>query len=339
MSGLLRTALSESLGIRYPVLCAPMGALTVPELAAAVSNAGGLGILGASSAPPEVLRARIRRLRELTDRPFGVNLILTRPAEERARVCFEERVPLLSLFWGDPAPYAPRARQLGLKVCIQVGTTQAAREAAAAGVDFVIAQGMESGGHTHGQLSSLVPVPQVVDAVRPLPVAAAGGIADGRGLLAALALGAQAAVLGTRFLATPEANAHGRYKEMLLAARSEDTVRTTLFGGGWPDAPHRVLRTRFVDEWIADEARGNANRDDEPEMAQMRMGEQTVSIRRFMVFPPTRDTAGEIESMALYAGQSVGMVERIEGAGDIVAKIVAEAADVLRSQLMPLAPR
>ena len=336
MSGFLQTALCEALGIRWPVICAPMGALTGPELAAAVSNAGGLGIMGASSAPPELLRMRIRRVRELTDRPFGVNLILTRPAEERARVCFEERVPLLSLFWGDPVPYVSRAHELGMKVCIQVGTTDAAQEAAAAGVDFVIAQGMEGGGHTHGALSTLTVVPQIVDAVSPLPVAAAGGIADGRGLLAVLALGAQAAVLGTRFLATPEANAHARYKEMLLAAASEDTVRTTLFGGGWPNAPHRVLRTRFVSEWLAAEARGSQNRSDEPVVAEMRAGDEIVPIRRFMVFPPTRDTTGDVESMALYAGQSVGMLDRIESAGAIVGRIVAEAEQVLRSRLAPM---
>jgi NAD(P)H-dependent flavin oxidoreductase YrpB (nitropropane dioxygenase family) len=337
MTSSLHTPLCDLLGIRYPILCAPMGWLTGPELVAAVCNAGGLGILGAGALPPEALRARIRRVRELTSEPFGVNLILTRPSEERARVCFEERVPLLSLFWGDPRPYTTRAGELGIKTCIQVGSVAAAQEAARAGVDFVIAQGMEAGGHTHGQLTTMTLVPQVVDAVGDMPVAAAGGIADARGLVAALALGAQGAVLGTRFLAADEAQAHPRYKELVVAASSEDTVRTTLFGGGWPHAPHRVLHTAFVREWLPQEARGSEGRLDEPILGQSLLGTEALAIRRFMMFPPNTDTSGEIESMALYAGQSAGMLDSIEPAGEIVTRLVAQAVELLRSRLLPLA--
>ena len=336
MNPSLHTRLCDLLAVRYPIMCAPMGWITGPELAAAVSNAGGLGIMGAGPFPPEVLRASIRRLRELTDKPFGVNLILSRPAEERVRVCLEERVPLLSLFWGDPSPYVPRAHELGIKVCIQVGSVAAAEHAAAAGVNFVIAQGTEAGGHTHGEISTMALVPRVVDAVAPVPVAAAGGIANGRGLVAALALGADGAVLGTRFLATPEANAHPRYKQLIIEAGGEDTVRTTLFGGGWPDAPHRVLRTTFVDQWLGDEARGNENRADEPVMAQAPVGGEMFAIRRFMVFPPTPETTGEIDSLALYAGQSAGLVQRMEGAGDIVRALVGEAAQIIQTRLSTL---
>jgi NAD(P)H-dependent flavin oxidoreductase YrpB (nitropropane dioxygenase family) len=175
-----------------------------------------------------------------------------------------------------------------------------------------------------------------VDAVTPLPVAAAGGIADARGLVAALALGADGVVLGTRFLATPEANAHPRYKQLIIEAGSEDTVRTTLFGGGWPDAPHRVLRTAFVDQWLGDEARGNENRADEPVMAQAPVGGEIFAIRRFMVFPPTPETTGEIDSLALYAGQSAGLVNRMEGAGDIVRDLVAGAAQIIHTRLSAL---
>jgi nitronate monooxygenase len=332
----LRTPLCDLLGIRYPVLCAPMGWVTGPELAAAVSNAGGLGIMGAGPFPPEMLRARIRRLRELTDKPFGVNLILSRPSEERARICFEEKVPLLSLFSGEAAAFVPRARESDMKVCLQVGSLEEARRAAADGVDFVIAQGMEAGGHSHGELSTFAFVPQAAAALAPLPVVAAGGIADGRGLVAALALGADGVVLGTRFLATPEADAHSRYKELVLAARGENTVRTTLFGGIWPNAPHRVLRTAFVQEWLQDEARGSENRADEPVVAQAMLGDQPFSIRRFMVFPPTAETTGDIESLPLYAGQCVGLVQQMQGAADVVHSLVAEACAVIGRRLAPL---
>jgi nitronate monooxygenase len=224
-----------------------------------------------------------------------------------------------------------------MKTCIQVGSVAAGEQAARAGVDFVIAQGMEAGGHTHGEVSTMVLVPQVVDVVGDTPVAAAGGIADARGLVAALALGAQGAVLGTRFLVSKEAQAHPRYQDLVLAAGSEDTVRTTLFGGGWPHAPHRVLRTAFVREWLPQEARGNEGRSDEPVLAQSVMGEEALHLRRFMVLPPNTDTRGEIESMALYAGQSAGLIDRIEPASEIITRLVSEAVAILRERLRPLA--
>ena len=329
---MLRTRLCELLGIAHPIICAPMGWITGPELTAAVSGAGGLGILGAGANPPELLRQKIRQVRDLTDRPFGVNLILSRPAEERFQVCVDERVPVLSLFWGDPAPYVARAHDAGMKVLLQVGDVASAINAKAKGVDAIIAQGVEAGGHIAGELSTMTLVPRVVDAVAPVPVIAAGGIADARGLVAVLALGAQAAVLGTRFIVTPEADAHPEYKRRLLAASGDDTVRTTLFGGGWPNAPHRVLRTDFVSQWLSEESRGNENRPDEPVMAESKLGDEPFPIRRFMVFPPNRDTTGAVESMALYAGQSAGLVRQQKPAGKIVAELVQEATELIHSQ-------
>lgn len=330
---MLRTRLCETIGIELPIICAPMGWITGPDLTAAVSEAGGLGILGAGANPPELLRQKIRRVRELTAKPFGVNLILSRPAEERFRVCVEERVPVLSLFWGDPTPYVARAHDAGMTILMQVGSVASAQHAVNIGVDAVIAQGCEAGGHIAGELSTMALVPRVADHISPRPVIAAGGIADARGLVAALALGAQAAVLGTRFIATPEADAHPEYKRLILASAGDDTVRTTLFGGGWPNAPHRVLRTKFVSQWLADEARGNENRPDEPIVAQSRLGGEAFPLRRFMVFPPNRDTVGEIESMALYAGQSAGLVRDERPAADIVAELAAEARRLIASGL------
>jgi NAD(P)H-dependent flavin oxidoreductase YrpB (nitropropane dioxygenase family) len=310
-----------------------MGWITGPELTAAVSGAGGLGILGAGANPPELLRQKIRRVRELTDRPFGVNLILSRPAEERFQVCAEEGVPVLSLFWGDPAPFVERAHDAGMKVLLQVGDVASAIDAKAKGVDAIIAQGVEAGGHVAGELSTMALVPRVVDAVATVPVIAAGGIADARGLVAALALGAQAAVLGTRFIATPEADAHPEYKRRIVAASGEDTVRTILFGGGWPNAPHRVLRTSFVDQWLAKPERGNENRPDEPVVAESRLGGEVFPIRRFMVFPPNRETTGAVETMALYAGQSAGLVREQKPAGQIVAELMQHATELIRTLL------
>ncbi len=263
--------------------------LSGPELVAAVSNAGGLGILQAQLAPPALFRRELQRVRELTDKPFGVNLILHFPVDEQVGICVEERVPIVSFFWGDPAPYVDRVHAGGGKVFHQVGSVVDAQRAVKANVDVIIAQGVEAGGHIAGEVSTLALVPRVVDAVAPRPVAAAGGIADARGVVAALALGAQAAVVGTRFLASTEARAHPDYKKKLLAANEDETVRTTLFGFGWPNAPHRTLRTRFVQDWLGNEARGQESRADEPVIGHTVIAGQHVPLQRFMGFPPNVD--------------------------------------------------
>ena len=248
---MLTTPLCCRLGMTAPIFSVGMGALAGPTLAAEVSNAGGCGVLGrVSGAPVAHLRQQIRRVRALTDKPFGVNIILATLQLEWIDICLDERVPLLVFFWGDPRPYVQEAHRRGIKVFLQVGSVEEARAAAGAGVDGVIAQGLEAGGHVKSTtaLSSLLPA--VVEAVQPVPVVAAGGIADGRGLMAALSLGAQAVSLGTRFLCSEEALAERAYKERVVQSTAEDTVYTTLFNGGW-DAPHRVLRNKAVAEWEA----------------------------------------------------------------------------------------
>jgi NAD(P)H-dependent flavin oxidoreductase YrpB (nitropropane dioxygenase family) len=307
--------------------------ITSLELAADVSNAGGLGVISFGGYPPPILQQQIRRLRALTKKPFGVNLLLQFPVEEHVNVCVEERVPVISFFWGDPSPYVERAHAAGLKVIDQVGSVEAAKRSAGAGVDAIIAQGVEAGGHIAGQVSTMVLVPRIVDAVSPVSVAAAGGIADARGLVAALALGAEGVVLGTRFLATPEAAAHPIYKQKVLDATEEDTVRTTLFGRGWPNAPHRTLRTAFVDEWLKDEARGSEQRDDEPVIGESIFGGERVPLQRFAGFPPTAQATGDIESMGLLAGQSVGLVTDIKPAAVIVRELVAGARAIIERRL------
>jgi NAD(P)H-dependent flavin oxidoreductase YrpB (nitropropane dioxygenase family) len=311
-----------------------MGFLTGPRLAAAVSNAGGLGIMSFNANPPPVLRDQVHQLRSLTDKPFGVGVLLSGPhlpfsVEAIVDVCLEERVPVLVTFWGDPTPYVARAHAAGVKVMDQVGSVADALRAARAGVDAIIAQGVEAGGHIAGEVTTMALVPRVVDAVAPIPVAAAGGIADARGFVAALALGAQAVMIGTRLIATPEAYAHPVYKQKILDANEDQTVRTTLFGFGWPDAPHRTLRTPFVERWLSDEKRGSEQRLDEPRIGQMTIGGQPMPLLRFMGFPPTPDASGDLESMDYLAGQSVGLVKEIKPAADIVEEFVEGARRIL----------
>ena len=329
----MRTKLCESLGIEHPIISAPMGPdLTGPELVAAVSNAGGLGILQAQLSPPPLLRDEIARIRSLTTKPFGVNLILHFPVDEQVEVCLEERVPILSFFWGDAKPYVKPAHAAGVTVFLQVGSVADAERAAEAGVDVVVAQGVEAGGHVAGEVSTMVLVPRVVDAIRPRPVVAAGGIADARGLLAVLVLGAQAAVLGTRFLASTEARAHLSYKQKLVRATESDTVRTTLFGYGWPHAPHRALRTQFVEQWIGDEARGQESRPDEPIIGETIIAGRPMPILRFMGIPPNRDASGDLDAMGMLAGQCVGLVRDVKPAAEIIRELI-EGADALRREM------
>ncbi|HJT81056.1 MAG TPA: nitronate monooxygenase [Chthoniobacterales bacterium] len=334
----MKTPLCDLLGIEYPVFVAPMGPdITGPELAAAVSNAGGFGILQAQLAPPPQFREAIKQTRSLTERPFGVNLILHFPVDEQVAICIEEQVPVISFFWGDPKPHVARCHDAGIKVMHQVGSVAEAQRAVDAGVDIIIAQGVEAGGHVRGEVSTLALVPRVVDAVARTPVAAAGGIADGRGLAAVLALGAQAAVIGTRFLASEESRAHPFYKKRLLSANEDDTIRTVLFGFGWPNAPHRTLRTKFVEQWLGREAQGQESRPDEPVIGETVIAGQRMPLLRFMGFPPNCDATGDIESMDLLAGQGVGLIRDIRPAGDIVRDIVAEADEILSKRLPGLA--
>jgi NAD(P)H-dependent flavin oxidoreductase YrpB (nitropropane dioxygenase family) len=333
----MKTNLCHVLGIEHPIIAAPMGPdLTGPDLVAAVSNAGGLGILQAQLCPPPLFRQEIRRVRALTDRPFGVNLILHFPVEDHVAVCLEERVPVLSFFWGDPTPYVERAHAAGVKVFHQVGSVAEAERAAAAGIDVIVAQGVEGGGHVAGEVSTLVLIPRVVDAVAPRPVVAAGGIADARGVVAVLALGAQAAALGTRFLASAESRAHPLYKQRLLEADEGSTVRTVLFGHGWPNAPHRTLRTAFVEQWLGHEALGQESRPDEPVVGQTVIGGQAMSVLRFVSMPPNDEASGDIDAMALLAGQGVGLVCEIKPAGQIVHELVEEARQIIAQRLVGL---
>ena len=327
---MLRTRFCERFGIEAPITVAPMGPdLTGPELVAAVCNAGGFGLLQAQLCSPQLLRWQVQYLRTLTNKPFGVNFVLHFPHDAGVRVCIEERVAALSFFWGDPSPFVSAAHAAAIAVLHQVGSVEAAIRARQAGVDVIIAQGVEAGGHVAGQVSTMVLVPRIVD-VTPTPVLADGGIADARGHAAALCLGADGVVMGTRFLATEEANAHTAYKSKLVSASEEDTVRTILFGNGWPHAPHRALKTAFVREWVDRQSGTQDFWPDEPVIGRTIIAGDEMPVQRFVSLPPNAHATGDIESMSLLAGQSVGLIDEVRPAADILRETVKGAERIIR---------
>jgi NAD(P)H-dependent flavin oxidoreductase YrpB (nitropropane dioxygenase family) len=325
----MKTALCERLGIELPIIQAPMGGAVGPALASAVSNAGGLGMLVPWRADIDTVRRQIRETRALTSRPFGVNLNLEFPQEERLAACLDEGVPVISFFWRDPSSLVPRAKAGGAIVLHTVGSAADAKRAVNCGVDIVVAQGWEAGGHVRGMVATMPLVPAVVDAVSPAPVVAAGGIADGRGLAAALALGAAGAWIGTRFLASHEAAIHARYRERLLQASENDTVfLENLFDVRWPNAPHRTLRNKTVDAWEAAGRPPTGKRPGEGEV--IATSRSSGPIVRYQSYTPGADAEGDIDALALWAGQSVGLVSKVQSAGDIVREIADEARSILQ---------
>ena len=325
----MKTALCTRLGIEFPIIQAPMGGAVGPALAAAVSNAGGLGMLVLWRANEEAMRRQIKEVRALTSRPFGINLNLDFPQEERLAICLEEGVPIISFFWQDPSALVPRAKSGSAIVMHTVGSAADAKRAVDCGVDIVVAQGWEAGGHLRGTVATMPLIPAVVDAVSPTPVVAAGGIADGRGLAAVLALGAAGAWIGTRFLASHEAAIHTRYRERILEANESDTVYLeNLFDVGWPNAPHRTLRNQTVDVW---EAAGRPSSGKRPGQDEVIATSRSIGpIVRYQSYTPGSDAEGDIDAMSLWAGQSVGLVSRLQSAHDIVHEVVDEAQLILR---------
>jgi nitronate monooxygenase len=297
---------------------APIGPAASPQLAAAVSAAGGIGCLGASWTPPDVLREQIRAIRRLTERPFCVNLVLAFDQAERLELCAEERVDLVSFSWGLVPALVDRAHAAGCTVLVQVGSAADAVAAAEAGADAIVAQGVEAGGHVQGETDLRTLVGQVVRAV-DRPVIAAGGIVDAAGVRAAIAQGAAGAAMGTRFVATPEADVHSGYAARLVSGAQ--TVHTLLFDGGWPDAPHRVLVNSTYRRWVQAGRPGPGARPGEGEIVAELDG---VAIPRYAADEPRRATVGDIEAMCLYAGAGVTGITAVEPAAAVVERIGAE---------------
>ena len=318
---MLRTSFCKLLGIDYPIMQAGMGPFgSDAALAAAVSNAGALGSLGGARRTAAGHSGSIRRIRELTGRPFAVNF--TQPwlqgHPESFDIAVEMQAPVISMALGDPYGFPAKVHAAGGLFVQQVHTVQQARLAADRGADVIIAQGAEAGGFG-GSISTLVLVPQVVDAVNPLPVLAAGGIADGRGLAAALMLGAQGANMGTRFLASTEASISEGWKRSLVAAEAQDAVKVEVWddiftkpGSGAFDVVPRALRTPFIDQW-------QPNRAGAVQQSARLQEDIGTGIRE-----------GRMEEYVPFTGQSAGLVSSILPAAGIVQELVAGAVGALR---------
>ena len=315
---MLRTRFCELLEIEAPILQAAIWPGTAPALVGAVSEAGGLGSIGALFASAEEVRDQIERVRDLTERPFAVNHLVPILDEEAFEATLEARPAAVSFALGDPGDLVARAHEAGAKVIHQVHTVGQAREAVERGVDVVIAQGSEAGGQGMAAgVGAMALVPQVVDAVAPVPVLVAGGVADGRGLAAALVLGAAGANVGTRFLASEEAGVDAAWKRLILATEAEEAVRFEAWGAIMPssgagyDVVPRVIRTDFVAEW-------ESKPEDAGRQADRLRGEIMTAIEQ-----------QRPHDLTPFSGQTAGLIREVLPAAEIVRGMVAEAEDSL----------
>jgi nitronate monooxygenase len=317
---MIRTRICDLFGIDHPIISAPMAGSAGWELAAAVSEAGGLGMIGANTSDSAWLAEQIHRVRERTDRPFGVGFITSSPScSELVEVALEHRVPVVSHSFADPSTYIKEASSLGIKTIVQVQSVALAREAAEAGADAIAAQGSEAGGHT-GFISGTLPlVPAVIDAAGDIPVVAAGGIADGRGLAAVLMLGAEGAWMGTRFVACVESISDDLSKRRIVESGTDDFILTRVYDivrdAPFPESVgERIWRNTFTDTWHG--------REDEVTERKAELLAQLQAAERI----------GDTSVARILAGNSAGLVDAIEPAGEVVRRIVAEAEAILRTR-------
>ena len=308
----MKTKITELLQIEYPVFQGGMAWVAEHKLAAAVSNAGGLGIIGAASAPPEVVREEIRKCKELTDKPFGVNIMLLNPnAEEVANIVVEEGVKAVTTGAGNPGKFMELWKNAGVKVIPVVASVAMAKMMERAGADAVVAEGMESGGHI-GSTTTMALVPQVVDAVS-IPVIAAGGIADGRGMAAAFMLGAEGIQMGTRFVASKESIVHENYKNQIIKAKDIDSVVTGMSTGH----PVRSLRNQMTREYLKLE-KENA---DFMELEKLTLGSLRKAVQD-----------GDTVNGTLMAGQIAGLIRREQTCREIIEETVQQAQECIAAQ-------
>lgn len=308
---MIRTRLCDLLEIEYPIIQGGMAWVATAELAAAVSNGGGLGIIGAGYMPTDILKDELQKVKELTDKPFGVNLMLLTPhISELIEVCLEARVPVITTGAGNPGSFIDRFKEIGTKVIPVIPSVALAQRMEKVGADAVIAEGTEAGGHI-GELTTMVLVPQVVDAVT-IPVIAAGGIADGRGVAASLSLGASGVQVGTRFICATECTAHESYKQKVLAAKDRDTTVTARSTGH----PVRVLKNKLTREFDRLEKEGASVE----ELEAFGTGKLRIAARE-----------GDIDMGSVMAGQSAGLVKTIQPAAEIIKDMVDEANTVIAS--------
>ena len=319
---MLRTRFTELLGCETPIQQAGMGGVAGVALASAVSNAGGLGMIGLAGVPSAIVAGMLDEMAGLTQRPFGVNFLVPF-IDDDARTAITQsaaKARLVEFFHAEPDPaLVAIVHEGGAMAAWQVSSVQEAMAAERASVDVVIAQGTEAGGHVPGKLALHTLLPAVIDAVS-VPVVAAGGIATARGMAAALAAGADAVRVGTRFVAASESRAHPLYQQALVSAAARDTVLTEAFGADWPNAPHRVLKS-------AVDAAGSL---DSEIAAEVDLGGTKYPVARFSAEPPVDNTSGHIQAMALYAGESVGAVKSVQPAAEVMRELAEGAETLLR---------
>ena len=305
-----KTKITDLLGIKYPIFQGGMAWIAESTLAAAVSNAGGLGIIAGGSAPIDYLRDQIRRCKSLTDKPFGVNIMLMSPnAEDLAQLVIEEKVPVVTTGAGNPGKFMAAWKEAGIKVIPVVPSVALAKRMERAGADAVIAEGTESGGHI-GENTTMCLVPQVVDAVE-IPVIAAGGIADGRGIAASFMLGAEGVQLGTRFLAAEECQIHPTYKDLVVKAKDTDSVVT----GRTTGHPCRNVKTKFSKKLASGEMNGSITPD---EFEELTLGSLRKAVQD-----------GNLDEGSFLCGAIAGMVNKIEPAKDMIEEMFGQAEELL----------
>lgn len=314
--------------LKYPILQAPIGGLASTKMAAAVSNAGGMGSLPMTWAEPDLAYKRVEKLRAATPNPFFVNFVLA--FEPKAfEASLDAGVPVVTFSWGQPGLLVKKAHDAGARVGIQIATLAGAIQALDSGADFIICQGSEAGGHVQSSTPLEQLLPQIVDVAGSIPVVATGGISTGGDLAEVLSYGARAVMLGTRFVASEESRAHSQYKNAIVEAKSADSVYTVCFNGGWPNATHRVLRNKTLDDWESAGCPQPGERPGEGDIvARSSSGEK---ITRYDDMPPSMNDEGDILDCCLYAGTGVGKILKVSTAADVLADIWTEyqAAEVI----------
>lgn len=315
------TQFAASFGLRIPILQAPIGSMAGPELAAAVSAAGGMGAIALTWTSPENTRRLLAQIRTKTDKPFQANFVLAFPTQSLP-AALEAGVRVITFSWGMPTTEISLLRSYGARFGIQVSTTEGAKRALEIGADFLICQGVEAGGHVQATQSLWDVLPNIVALTQTTPVIAAGGIGNGKAIARALKMGAAGAMLGTRFIATHESLAHESYKRKLVEAGEKDTALTVCFDMGWPYAAHRVLRNTTLENW---EAAGCPSSGKRPGEGNHLATDSTGrSFFRYEDTPPNANMTGDVESMCLYAGVSCADVQDIPSAKELTERLWKE---------------
>lgn len=329
----IATRLTARFGLRHPFACAGLAfAGMTPPLAVAVARAGAIGAFGAGKLPPPAIAAALAAIRSETDGRINLNFITIFTTEDHIAACEELRPDIVSFHWGHPpCAWIERLRAAGISVWEQVGSVDGAKRAVDDGIEAVVAQGTEAGGHNLGTLPLFALLPAVIDAVAPSAlVLAAGGIADGRGVAAALAMGADGVWVGTRMIATQEADIAPDYKQALLAAKGADTVLSSVFGRDTPGFnPMRVLANSIVREYAGREEEAPDDPDSQPVIGKMQVAGMELPLHRFSNFVPMSTATGDVDQMPLLAGQGLDLIDDLPPAGEVVERMMADARERL----------